>query len=111
MKRYLVDNQLPAALAEWIRQSPSVEAEHVLDVGLAQQSDEIIWSRAASVGWVIVTKDVDFVNLSALRTEPVQVIWVRLGNCRTPVLLEAFTRAWPEAQRQIEAGVRVVELH
>lgn len=111
MKRYLVDNQLPAALAEWIKQSPGGAAEHVLDVGLAQQSDEIIWSRAASVGWVIITKDIDFVNLSALRVEPVQVVWVRLGNGRTPVLLEAFTRAWPETQRRIEAGVRVVELH
>lgn len=111
MKRYLVDNQLPVDLAVWIERASGVDADHVFEVGLAQQSDEIIWNYAASAGWVIVTKDVDFVNLSALRAEPVQVVWVRLGNCRTPALLEAFARAWAETQRQIEAGVRVVELH
>jgi predicted nuclease of predicted toxin-antitoxin system len=34
--RFLVDNQLPKALAEWLE---SHSAEHLLDLGLAQEKD------------------------------------------------------------------------
>ena len=43
--RFLVDNQLPAALAAWLRQQGH-EAEHVLDFQLAQAKDNPIWQHA-----------------------------------------------------------------
>ena len=58
MKRFLVDNQLPAALARWI-ESQSGAAEHVLALQLAQSRDELIWECAARDGAVIVSKDED----------------------------------------------------
>ncbi|MFZ1575492.1 MAG: DUF5615 family PIN-like protein [Chromatiaceae bacterium] len=43
--RFLVDAQLPPALARWLAQRGH-EAEHVLDCGLLDASDRLIWARA-----------------------------------------------------------------
>ena len=44
--RFLVDNQLPVALARFLTSAGS-ESLHVIDVGLAQASDSEIWRYAA----------------------------------------------------------------
>lgn len=56
---------------------------HVREFGLAAADDEAVWSHAVAHGFIIVTKDDDFRQRSLLRGAPPQVIWVRLGNCRT----------------------------
>ena len=45
--KFLVDNQLPAALARFI-ESRGCLAKHVLDVGLAEASDKRIFLYAES---------------------------------------------------------------
>lgn len=62
------------------------------DVGLQAADDEAVWKYAASGGFAVVTKDDDFRQRSFLRGPPPQVIWVRLGNCRTSDV-EALLRA------------------
>jgi len=54
--RFLIDNQLPASLALWLR-AQGHEAEHVLALGMGQTADALIWQHAARTGAVIVTKD------------------------------------------------------
>jgi predicted nuclease of predicted toxin-antitoxin system len=68
--RFLVDNQLPAALARWIK-NQGHEADHVLDLGLAESADKLIRQRASALGAVIVTKDEDFAQLTILGPEQV----------------------------------------
>ena len=63
--RFLVDAQLPPALARWLA-AQGHEAEHVVDCELAQASDPAIWDYAISVGAIIVTKDEDFAQRSWL---------------------------------------------
>ena len=65
---------------------------HVQDEGLESASDERIWEYARIHGFAIVSKDVDFNNLSVLRGSPPQVIWLLLGNCTTQQI-EAAIRA------------------
>ncbi|HRP05591.1 MAG TPA: DUF5615 family PIN-like protein [Opitutaceae bacterium] len=79
MRRFLVDNQLPAALASWLKTKDS-HAEHVLAIGLAQSPDTDIWRRAAREGAIVVSKDEDFALMTVLLPEPVSVIWLRVGN-------------------------------
>jgi predicted nuclease of predicted toxin-antitoxin system len=43
--KFLVDAQLPPALARWLREAGH-EAEHVEFVGLREESDSAIWVRA-----------------------------------------------------------------
>jgi predicted nuclease of predicted toxin-antitoxin system len=40
--RFLVDTQLPEALALWLSERGH-QAEHVLDVGLGQSKDTPVW--------------------------------------------------------------------
>jgi predicted nuclease of predicted toxin-antitoxin system len=108
--RFLIDNQLPAALARWL-QARGHQAEHVLALGMGQTADALIWQHAARTGAVIVTKDEDFAQLTILRPEGVRVVWLRVGNCRTAVLLAVFERLWPEIVRQLDAGAGLIEVY
>ena len=106
---FLVDNQLPQALARFFI-SRGHEAKHVLDLGLDEASDSVIWKYAGENRCVIVTKDEDFFSLSLQGAMETQVVWVRLGNCRTPALLAAFENALPKLIQALQQGGRVVEL-
>ncbi len=63
--RFLVDAQLPPALARWLV-AQGHEADHVADLGLGGASDTAIWNLALRTGAVIVTKDEDFAQRQAL---------------------------------------------
>ena len=53
--KFLVDNQLPAALARWLS-AKGWESVHVLDLRLNESADEQIWAWAASEGFRAVQK-------------------------------------------------------
>jgi predicted nuclease of predicted toxin-antitoxin system len=57
--RFLIDAQLPPALARWLV-SVGHEAEHVADRGMQAASDAVIWDLALREHAAIVTKDEDF---------------------------------------------------
>ena len=61
--KFLVDNQLPPALATHLALQ-DVVSQHVSAVGLDQASDRDIWIYAATNGFIIVSKDEDFLHLS-----------------------------------------------
>lgn len=107
--KFLVDNQLPPALARFIV-SRGHECHHVLDVGLARASDSEIWKSANENELAIVSKDEDFFYLANRPETRARLVWVRLGNCRTPVLLAEFERLWSRIVSSLEAGDRVVEI-
>lgn len=48
--------------------------------GLERASDRDIWSYAREHGYVIVTQDSDFHELSVLLGMPPKVIWLQAGN-------------------------------
>ena len=56
---------------------------HVRDVGLAGEDDERIWQFAKNQGFVIITKDNDFLARALVRGHPPQVIQICLGNVST----------------------------
>jgi predicted nuclease of predicted toxin-antitoxin system len=47
---------------------------------------------------IIITKDEDFFYFAKQRDAKIKVIWVRLGNCPTSALLDAFERSWPNIE-------------
>ena len=58
-------------------------SDHTDSVGLGTASDLLVWEFAKANGLIIVTKDVDFADLTVFRGFPPKVIWIRRGNCRT----------------------------
>jgi predicted nuclease of predicted toxin-antitoxin system len=107
--KFLVENQLPVALARHLkkREFPCL---HVLEVKLEEADDAEICHYAESEGSVIVSKDEDFIFHAKRPGAKIQIIWVRLGNCRTPKLLAAFDSAWDKIESCLAAGDRIIEL-
>ena len=107
--KFLVDNQLPAALARWLA-ARGLDACHVADVGLEEASDQHIWDYAVAQNRVLISKDEDFFHLSRTTCPTLQLVWVRLGNCRKQVLLSSFEAHWELISACLEGGDRIVEV-
>ena len=80
-----------------------------MDVGLGQASDREIWRYACENGRAVITKDEDFLHL-AVQGSQTPLLWVRLGNCRTPKLLAEFDRLRPRIVASLKAGDLVIEI-
>lgn len=63
---------------------------HVASVGLDRASDDTLWDFAREHDAVIVTKDADFSDRSAMAGHPPKIIWIRLGNCTTSEIESAL---------------------
>jgi predicted nuclease of predicted toxin-antitoxin system len=106
--RFLVDAQLPPALARHI-ESRGHHAEHVADLGLDKATDVRIRAKAAESGAVIVTKDEDFAVHHILHQGP-SVVWIRIGNTRRAELLRRFDAELPKIIAALERGDTLIEL-
>jgi predicted nuclease of predicted toxin-antitoxin system len=106
---FLVDNQLPPALARQIQGELGHHAAHVSDLGMRNASDVELWTYASEHDCVLISKDEDFTNM-VLRTSGAGLIWVRVGNCRRAFLLNLFRDVWPRVLERLEAGDRFVEI-
>jgi len=58
-------------------------SSHIMEVGLDRSLDKEVWNYARQHEYIIVTKDVDFSELSLVQGFPPKVIWIRRGNCST----------------------------
>ncbi len=107
--KFLVDNQLPPALARFIETDLGGEATHVADVDLREASAAEVWRYATANDFVLVSKDEDFTHMS-LRSADACLIWVRVGNCRRVALLDLFRRLWPIVLERLGADDRFIEI-
>ena len=107
--RFLVDNQLPVALATLLREHGH-EAEHVLELGLAQGNDNPIWQHAVANNAVIITKDADFAEWVRRGRSGPSVVWLRVGNTSRRALLSWFTGLLPTMVSDLQSGERLVEV-
>ena len=107
--KFLVDNQLPAALARFLA-SRGVDCQHVLDVGMSEASDSEIWEHAGRSDCVVISKDEDFLYLANIPGAKARFIWIRLGNCRTKTLLRVIEDLWPKIEAALGAGDQVIEV-
>ena len=54
-----------------------------------------------------MTKDEDFPERSPA---PPQILWLRIGNCSNRALFAWFRPLWPDIERRLLAGDRIVEV-
>jgi predicted nuclease of predicted toxin-antitoxin system len=107
--KFLVDNQLPSALARLLV-SKGHDASHVVDLHLDSATDAEIWKYAEANSLVLITKDEDFSRRASQPNASVQVVWVRRGNCRTTALLSVFDSMLLQLEAALEAGDRLIEI-
>jgi predicted nuclease of predicted toxin-antitoxin system len=108
--KFWLDNQLPPALAAWVRGTWLMECEAVRDLHLQRASDAEIFTAARAAEAIVVTKDGDFVEMLERYGPPPQVILVTCGNTSNARLRELFESAWPTILPMLERGEALVEL-
>lgn len=106
---FLVDAQLPPALASWLTQQGHT-AQHVDDLGLSNAEDVVIWNWALSSETIIVTKDEDFAERTARTTSGPVIVWLRIGNSTNRALLEWLEPRWTQVAVLLDAGNRLIEV-
>jgi len=106
--KFIVDEQLPPALARWLRDIGQ-DSRHVIDLDMLGRPDVDIARYALETTSVIVTKDEDYLHFRP-HVGFVQVLWLRFGNVSNAALLRWMDSEWPEALRKLEAGEEIVEI-
>lgn len=77
--RLLLDENLSRRIVPFLQQAYPGSTQVAL-VNLEAQDDMAIWEFAKAYGHVIVTRDADFLDLSQLKGQPPQIIWLRTPN-------------------------------
>jgi predicted nuclease of predicted toxin-antitoxin system len=79
--------------------------------GLEQADDAAIWQYAKANGFVIVTKDSDFQELSLLWGAPPKVLWLRSGNTSRAGVVSVLTSSKDQIMRALnDVSTNCVEL-
>ena len=107
--RFLVDAQLPPALARWLIER-GYTSEHVFDLEMAGAADKDIWAYAAQVGAVIITKDEHFAERRARSGDGPSIVWIRVGNVSRRELLTWFRFRLPVIVEALERGDTLIEI-
>ncbi|WP_375393446.1 DUF5615 family PIN-like protein [uncultured Sphingomonas sp.] len=105
--RFLIDAQLPPALASWLNEQGH-EADHVADIGLLAASDVTIALHVKATGSILVSKDADFVLLRMPDRFP--FVWMRCGDATNRALQAWLATRWSQVIDLLEAGERFVEV-
>ena len=88
--KFLVDAQLPRLLVSRMRDL-GFEAIHTLDLPLGNSTpDSFINELSIREGYVVITKDADFVNSYLLHNKPYKLLLVSTGNIRNKELETVF---------------------
>lgn len=104
--RFLLDEQLPPALAKWMVKRGK-EADHVARLKLLGALDPQIADFAVRKGYVLAGKDADFSDL--LKEQPrLRVLRLRVGNLSNRELFARLEEVWPEVVARFEAGETIV---
>jgi predicted nuclease of predicted toxin-antitoxin system len=77
--KLLLDENLSRRIVPFLQDAYPGSSQVVLE-GLEQTDDDAVWSHARDNGFVIVTKDSDFQELSLVRGASPKVVWLRVGN-------------------------------
>ena len=77
--KLLLDENLSRRLVPFLQHDYPGSSQVVL-LGLEAASDTVVWQTAKSQGFVIVTRDADFEELSLVWGQPPKVIWLKTQN-------------------------------
>jgi predicted nuclease of predicted toxin-antitoxin system len=107
--RFLIDAQLPPALARWLREAGH-EANYVEELNLRKAEDSPIWHHGLENQAVLITKDEDFADRArGNRIAPV-IVWLRIGNVSNRALRQRIIPQFPQIICWIEQDIPVLEI-
>ena len=109
MKFWLNANLSPR-LARWIEAKINCECKTIGELGLINETDQVLFMKAREANAVVITKDSDFREMVLRLGAPPQVLWVTTGNTSTKFLISVFEKALPEALKHLQTGSPLVEI-
>src|SRR5438105_14482135 len=86
------------------------ESKSVIDLGVRRISDVDLWQQANKGGFILASKDSDFVDRPFLDRFQVKVIWCRLGNCTTEAIHLVMRNSFDRIKLFAESGDSVLIL-
>lgn len=86
------------------------EMAHVAELEMKGAADPDIWQYAQSHGYVVVSKDEDFMRYRRDADGNPRFIWVRTGNCKNRELIETLMNHLPAVIKLLESGSAMVEI-
>lgn len=107
--RFLVDAQLPPALARWLGER-GLASSPVRELGLRDSDDGSVWNFATAGGWTVVTKDEDFVERCLTKADAPPVVWLRKGNCTNRALFTWLEPLLPHIKDRLSQGEKFIEV-
>jgi len=79
--KLIIDAQISPAIAAWINRTfDDIQAISARSVELQYAKDSVIYSYAKDNGYVIMSKDDDFLNQLEKFGSPPALIWITSGN-------------------------------
>jgi predicted nuclease of predicted toxin-antitoxin system len=106
-----IDAQLSPALAPWATETiPELSAFSLKWLDLRDATDLEVFMAAREQGAVVLTKDVDFVDLLVRHGPPPQVIWLTCGNTSNLFIKEMLLARMPVAIKLLARGEALVEI-
>ena len=61
-------------------------SEHIGSLAKAGTADRLLWDLARTGGFILTTRDEDFVGMSVLQEIPPKVLWLNVGKSRNAVV-------------------------
>ena len=61
-------------------------SEHIGNLAKAGTTDGLLWDLARAGGFILTTRDEDFVGMSVLQEAPPKVLWLNVGKSRNAVI-------------------------
>lgn len=107
--KLLLDENLSRRLVPFL-QGAYPGTTQVALVGLERADDRSIWQYARDHGFVIVTKDADYYDLSLLLGAPPNVIWLQIGNSDKTTVLRKLMANPRAIETAFAEGLACIEL-
>jgi len=99
--KFLFDQNISHRILEKLpgqfKESTTVKKE-----GLINAPDLTVWEFAKSNGYIIVTQDSDFNDLTSLYGSPPKIIWIRAGNLKTNEISDLLIKNQSSIQAFLE---------
>ena len=107
--KLLLDENLSRRLVPFLQETYP-ESSQIALLGMQQASDLDVWRYAGEQGYVRVTQDADFYDLSLTRGAPPLVLWLRSGNADKSLVLQLLLARHQEIEAAFATGITCVEL-
>jgi predicted nuclease of predicted toxin-antitoxin system len=107
--KLLLDENLSRRLVPFLQEVYPGSTQVTL-IGLERADDLTLWRYAHEHGFVIVTKDIDYYDLSLIHGAPPHVIWIQTGNTDKTLVLKVLIDSAETIQAAFANGMACVEL-